>query len=99
MRVVGVYRALGEQGRDGVPDEGRARVGDEGREERRGGFSVSVSSAASAAAAAAAAVGVADRFAAFGRAWPFYLAFGLVAASPSLVLPFWEVRETFFLLF
>lgn len=54
---------------------------------------------ARSAAAAAAAVGVADRFAAFGRAWPFYLAFGLVAASPSLVLPFWEVRETFFLLF
>lgn len=37
-----------------------------------------------------AAVGVAERFAAFGRFWPFYLAFGIVAASPSLVLPFWE---------
>ena len=44
----------------------------------------------SSSSSARAAVGVADRFAAFGRAWPFYLAFGIVAASPSLVLPFWE---------
>ena len=35
-------------------------------------------------------IGVADRVAAFGRAWPYYMAFGVVAASPSLVLPFWE---------
>ena len=39
---------------------------------------------------AAVVIGVADRLAAFGKDWPFYLAFGIVAASPSLVLPFWE---------
>ena len=48
------------------------------------------SSSSSSSSASAAPVGVADRVAAFSRAWPFYLAFGVVAASPSLVLPFWE---------
>ena len=40
-------------------------------------------------------IGIAERVTAFGKHWPFYLAFGIVAASPSVVLPFWEGKLFF----